>query len=199
MRGVDEETLRLRLYEFDIKELERLRLTDRYASNFLLCKTAGFLIGAAEVAHPSLARQVTKYTTEFRERGVDIRFDPFIGEYEGRKYPEAYTEEEIELFNLDPVSDYGIKAFYQKGKMCNAGYNVAVVTPNGHIRACDLSRDDLGSVYTGIKFKKDLTICPFRFCWCPLNIYDGYLYRKALAGQQSEGMSATDGTSLVLS
>lgn len=84
-----------------IKELERLNLLDRYIENFLLCKEKGFDILAQEVGYPPLLGEVEKYKKFFKEKGIELSFTPFYGEYNGNIYPGAYTKQELELFCLD--------------------------------------------------------------------------------------------------
>lgn len=162
-----------------LKELERLSLLDTYINNFLLCKAKKFNIMAIEIAYPPLLPEVEKYKKFFRERGIEIKFSPLKpGTYGGKKYPESYTEQELEVFGL-----YGkksvLKAFSLKGQICNAGYNVAIVYPNGDINPCFEIRESIGNIYKKIEFKHNLVRCPFEQCGCPLRS-NPYFFEKAL-------------------
>lgn len=160
-----------------IKELERLNLLDRYINNFLLCKEKGFDIFAQEVAYPPLLEEVDKYKKNFKEKGIELTFNPFNGEYNKKIYPQAYTEKEIEIFGLDETY---INYFYQKGKICNAGYNVGLVSITGDIQPCHLINKNMGNIYKEIKFSDKVIKCPFEFCFCPMKNYDDYLFKKAI-------------------
>jgi hypothetical protein len=163
-----------------IKALERHNLLDRYVSNFLACKEKGFNIIANEVAYPLLLNEVEKYKGFFEQKGIELNFGSFVGNYDKKCYPRAYSEEEIRIFGLDNKSNLGIERFYQKGKLCNAGYNVGIVDIFGNVRVCDESSVKIGNVYKKIKFKKELITCPFEICACPVNICDRFLFEKAM-------------------
>ena len=160
-----------------IKELERTNLLSRYIHNFLLCKNRGFNIGAIEVGYPPLLKEVDKYKKKFLEKGIDLTFSPYQGNYKGKFYPDSYSEKELKIFGL---TEKDINQFYQYGKLCNAGYNVGIIHPNGDIRYCFYVNKSFGNIYEGFKFKDKLIRCPFKFCVCPVNMYDPYLFRKAI-------------------
>lgn len=171
-----ERTIRIHA-SLHIKELERLNLLDRYIENFLSCKEKGFDIITQEVGYPPLLGEVEKYKNFFKEKGIELGFNPFYGEYNGSIYPGAYSEKEIKAFGLD-MKD--IEHFYQKGKPCNAGYNVAIVSTTGDIQPCYQITKNIGNIYKKINFADKLTKCPFEFCGCPLKDYDHYLFKKAI-------------------
>ncbi|MCX5714801.1 MAG: hypothetical protein NT033_08395 [Candidatus Omnitrophica bacterium] len=162
-----------------IKELERLNLLDKYVDNFHLCKGKGFNIAVTERAYPPLLGEVEKYKKFFERKGIELKFDQFSGKYNGRLYPESYTDEEIKIFGLEEAS--AMEIFHSKGKICNAGYNVCVAFPGGDVRPCFLLYENLGNLYDGIKFKEKLTRCPNELCACPLGYYNSYLFERALA------------------
>jgi hypothetical protein len=102
-----------------IRELERRNLLDRFIENYHICNKHGFYIYAEEVGHPSLMKEVKSYRELFHERGVPIQFGVFKGEFQGKSYPESYTDEEIKCFGLN--QETAKKIFRQKGKLCNVG------------------------------------------------------------------------------
>ncbi len=160
-----------------IKELERLNLLDKYIYNFRLCKEKGFNIKAFEVAHPQLLDEIDKYKKFFYEKGIQLEFKSFFGEYNGKIYPNSYTEKEIRNFGLSMKE---INVNRQKGNFCNAGYNIGVINPNGDLTFCNQIRKPMGNIYDKIKFNNKIVRCPFEFCGCPLNILDTYLLKKAI-------------------
>jgi len=161
-----------------IKELERLNLLDRYISNFLICKEKGFNIIAQEVGYPPLLNEVEQYKRFFRKKEIDLVFQPFIGKHAGKDYPGAYTEQEKKIFDFD-MMDMG--DFYQKGKLCNAGYNVGVVFLDGTVRTCFDDQEILGNIYSKIKLKNRVGTCPSDFCSCHLKSQDPYLFEEAIS------------------
>jgi organic radical activating enzyme len=163
-----------------IKELERLGLVDAYITNFLICKQRGINIAACEVGYPAILGEIDKYRTFFRQRGIELVFGPFCGEYNGKVYPQSYTKGEIAAFGFDKPSGLSVKYFYQKGQLCNAGYNVGIVDRFGNVRSC-FSGTVIGKIYGRIKFRDKLIRCRLPFCGCPLKEYDRHLFEKAVS------------------
>ncbi len=167
-----------------IKELERLNLLNKYIYNFQLCKKSGFNIKATVVAYPPLLDEVKKYRKFFQEKGIPLKFYPYIGKSNGKIYPKSYTENELNKFGLD------IRNNYQKGKLCNVGCNVGVVNPHGYVSYCFSLNKPMGNVYSKIKFKNKMLRCPFDFCTYPLNFYDINLFKKAIKETNLKIMSS---------
>jgi hypothetical protein len=119
------------------------------------------------------------YRELFANRGVEISFDAFKGEYHGKTYPASYTDEEITLFGLD--QNTARNQFQQKGKLCNAGYNVVFAGPEGLITPCMDIPEPLGHMYGGFRFQTEIMKCPVEICSCPFNEYDKPLFRLALS------------------
>ena len=157
-----------------IYELKKLNLIDKFISNFKLIRNSGFIIFAEAVAHPSLDENDINYFRNYlRQHGISFSFGPFIGKYDDKTYPQSYSANELEKFNLE---NENIIMFKQKGNICNAGLNVAAVYPNGNVHSCFQVKEKLGNIYSEINFKSASTICPAANCDCPLNFYDPFLY-----------------------
>ena len=165
-----------------IKALEKRHLLQRYINNFLLCKEKDIPITAIEVAYPPLVHEVEKYTRLFKKEGIDLIFGTFIGRYNGKKYPQAYTEAELEAFGFtkDNLTSNYPGAINNLPFFCNAGYNVGIVQPNGDIYPCDSIKESIGNIYKKISFNRHISICPFKFCGCPLHSHDYRLFEKAV-------------------
>jgi hypothetical protein len=161
-----------------IEELQRRGLLTTYIENFLLCRENGFNIRACEVAFPPLADKVPQFRELFEKRGIELTFDPFCGVIDGKKYPDAYTDHELRIFNLNAEED--IAKFRQRGKICNAGFNLGLVWPDGTIHPCYQIKEVIGNIYHKITLREELIRCPFLFCACPLNVYDPHLFHRAL-------------------
>ncbi|MFX0023948.1 MAG: radical SAM protein [Candidatus Hermodarchaeota archaeon] len=160
-----------------IKELERRNLLSRYIDNFLLCKNRGFNIGAIEVGYPQLLKEVDKYIKFFLEKGIELAYWVYVGRYKGKFYPDSYSEKERKTLGL---TEKYIGWFHQYGKLCNVGYNVGIIHPNGDTSYCFAINKSLGNIYERIKFNDKLIRCPAKLCTCPMNMYDPYLFRKAI-------------------
>jgi len=173
------------LASFHAFELERRQYLSKYIKNLSILKRKGFNVSVKAVAYPPLLNRVNHYREIFREAKVSMVFTSFRGVYQGRKYPQAYTKEEIEAFSLSDISLFTLP---HRGEICNAGYNFAFCWENGDVTPChrrDMRR--IGSLEKGIKFNDDLMVCPYEFCACPRCVYDPYLFNKAL---REKGMSA---------
>jgi len=161
-----------------IRELEERGLTERFTGNFLLCKQKGFPISATVVAYPPLLDKVEFYRGFFKKKGIDVFFGYFIGTYAGKKYPESYTEEEIRRFGLSRI---GLKTHPEYRGLCNAGFNIGIVWPNGNISPCiETSHEILGNIYEGFRFNKAMKMCPVKHCGCPYKQFDKPLFKRAV-------------------
>lgn len=166
---VDPRRVVLLIASLHIKELERLRLVDRYVRHYHLCAEKGFPISPDAIAYPPLLPEVERYRNLFNRRGVPIKFSPFIGLHRDRFYPDSYTDEEIARWGLDPE----VRTNYrQKKKLCNAGYNMGVVNQHGDVWPCWKIPESLGHIATGFTFRRDLVRCPFDFCGFPFTYFD---------------------------
>ncbi len=164
-----------------IKEYERLNLLDKFIYHFQLCKRKGFKIKTMVIAYPPLLNDIKKYKKIFQENEIQLKFFPFIGEYNGKNYPYSYTEKELNIFGLD------LKRFYQKERICNAGYNVGMVNPNGYITYCQKIHKPIGNIYNKIKFNDKIIRCPFEFCEFSR---DKSLFKKAIKEDNLKIMSS---------
>ncbi len=157
-------------------ELEKRNLRNRFAENYNLLKERGFNVFAEAVAFPPFISRLNEFRDFYGGKGIDFSFGAFIGIYDGKKYPESYSDEEISTFGLDKSEQ---EKFLQKGNPCNAGFNAAVVFSNGNVFPCFQIKEKIGNVYERINFYRAPITCPARRCGCPLNVYDEYLFRKA--------------------
>lgn len=161
-----------------IKQLEERALLDRYIRNFLAFKEKGFTIVAVEVAYPALVKEVKRYRKFFAKKGIKLEFNPFMGSFNGKSYPRDYTAKELKIFGL--TTDVNVDAHYYRGQLCNAGYNIGLVQPNGDIYFCEGMLEPMGNIYKGIKVRDKMTTCESDICTCPFPVTDIYLFHKAL-------------------
>ncbi len=156
-------------------ELIKNNLLNRFALNYKILKDNGFNIYAEAVAHPKIKSRLKEVLDFANINSMSLSFAPFYGVANGKNYPESYSQEELELFK---IAKSEISCFMQKGKLCNAGYNVAVVFSNGNIYPCHQIKTKIGNIYEGFKFANKMTNCPSKKCGCPLNKYDEYLFKQ---------------------
>jgi len=161
---------------FHFDELFSKNLFEKFVNNYHLLKNKGFNIYAEAVAYPKIVNSVENIIQFANENSINLTFAPFYGNYEGKTYPESYSQSEIELFG---ISQSQIACFAQKGNICNAGFNAAVVFSNGNIYPCHQIKTKIGNIYEGFSFADKLIECPSKKCGCPLNEYDEYLFGHA--------------------
>jgi len=161
-----------------IKELEKRGLLNTYIENFCLLRDRCFNINFSVVSFPPLANEASHYLQFFNEKGIRINFVPFLGQYNGKEYPNAYTKQELERFKIQlPRLSY----YFRKGKICNAGYNFAFCWEDGNITPCLYKNmKKIGTVDTRIELRDDLMVCPYDMCGCPIWAYEPVLLMKSL-------------------
>lgn len=165
---------------FHFEELKNKNLIKRFLENYEILKNRGFNIRAEQVAHPALLNKTEEIKLIFTERDWKFNFGSYFGKYNNKKYPERYSTEEIINFELK-INE--LDKFEQKGEICNAGFNAAVVFSNGDVYPCFQVKEKIGNIFNSINFKTDLIVCKSKHCGCPLNKYDDYLFKKAVQSE----------------
>lgn len=162
---------------FHYTQLLEKNLLKKYLKNFELLKKKSFSVNSEQVAYPGLKEFVKEINLVSQKNGLALKYVPFFGTYEGKKFPEAYSEEETSLFGLDLSL---LKKFNQKDSFCNAGYNAAVVFSNGNIKPCFQLKENISNIYEEISFNTTPVLkCKSKICGCPMNEYDQMLLKRA--------------------
>jgi MoaA/NifB/PqqE/SkfB family radical SAM enzyme len=164
---------------FHFLEFQRQGISDEiFLRNYNLFKENNFPIAASYVAYPSLLPTLEKDILRYRSQGIQIYTLSFVGNYNGKIYPDAYTSEERDL--ITQYSYYGKEErLYPKGTLCNAGYNSAVVWPDGDIWPCLYVPMPVGNIFKKIKYNDHLIRCPKNFCGCPCKTFQPELFKNA--------------------
>lgn len=173
---IDSEKLLMLHASLHFDEIEKMDKWQKFSENYKHCKSKGINIYAEAVAFPGFINKLEYYDNICQEFGIEYQFGPFYGKYNGKKYPDNYTNYEIDLFKLDKEE---FTKFYQKGNLCNAGVNVAVAFPRGNVMPCFQIKEKIGHIYEEINFSENVFECKFNYCGCPLNQYDRYLFERA--------------------
>lgn len=136
------------------RELRGLELAE-YADNYLALRERGFDVTALYVLYPPLLPRLVTDLERLGELGVDhVRAKVFKGVYEGRRYPEGYSDDEKSLilansgeyvFNK-PYLD-GVLSFL--GEPCTAGVTSFKVTVTGDVHRCAAVPKSYGNLYDG--------------------------------------------------
>ncbi|MDD3836693.1 MAG: hypothetical protein PHG43_02525 [Phenylobacterium sp.] len=124
------------------------------------------------VAYPPALPKLREIKEKFAAVGVDHFIQPFIGEYEGKLYPQAYTEEERALIREVIYSrhDYEFLLNLKKPGLCNAGFKYLFIDPYGLVKPCggaDHGRI-LGDLTASpkVEFLDGPRPCPAAACQC---------------------------------
>ncbi|GAB2814291.1 hypothetical protein GCM10022221_10160 [Actinocorallia aurea] len=138
-----------------IAERERLGLgLADFARHLGLLRDAGFDVDALYVLYPPLLGRLDQDLSRLRDLGVEeIRAKVFKGVFEGRRYPDAYTEEERERI-LEHSGQYLFNKPYLDGRtftgsLCTAGVSSFKVTVTGEVRRCASVPAKYGNLYDG--------------------------------------------------
>ena len=137
---------------------ERARLglpLETYAESFRILRNAGFDVVSLYVLYPPLLSRLREDMDTLTRLGVEpLRAKVFKGVYEGRRYPEAYTDEERELV-LANSGEYVFNKPYLDGMLafrdqpCTAGMTSFKVTVTGEVRRCASVPTSYGNLYEG--------------------------------------------------
>jgi MoaA/NifB/PqqE/SkfB family radical SAM enzyme len=152
-------------------------------------RTAGFDAYVTSVMYPEVFPLFLAHWDELSANGVMPWPKAFRGDYDGKRYPDAYTDEERALFveyskraeafyqdqfslrdnrpTIDPMIDrevflQGIPRF--RDRKCSAGHDFVRINGKGNIFRCGM-KTRLGNIVTG-EFQRmaPLTKCKDNFC-----------------------------------
>ncbi|MEZ5977858.1 MAG: hypothetical protein R3F34_06545 [Planctomycetota bacterium] len=107
-----------------------------------------------------------------REHGLASTVNVFKGEYRGKSYPEAYTEEDhekIESYLADrPFVHHFMSGASSRGVQCHAGQDSIHVDPVlGTVENCPFAREPMGSIWDDrFQIRSRTTSCSTDWCKC---------------------------------
>jgi len=148
---------------------------ETFINKTLLLKKSGFKAGVCYLAYPPQMKRINDFRERFQQIGVNFALAAFWGEYQDRRYPDSYTEQEIEIIrpslgDIDRII-YHLRGESPKGKLCNAGYKYAVVQADGYVVRCGQIADK----FIGNIMDKDFHLfnrpLPCESEACPCNEY----------------------------
>ncbi|HOW28095.1 MAG TPA: radical SAM protein [Elusimicrobiota bacterium] len=158
---------------------------DEFYSKAKALKDAHYDIGVNYVAFPEQLSQMKQFRQVFVENGLSFDIMPFRGKYQGRDYPQGYTDSEKEMIRqCDPrTASRMLSAFDQKktpeslnphaGKLCRMGQMYAKIMPDGTVSRCCHHRHSplIGNLLDGtFVFYEEAKTCPETqcSCWIPM-------------------------------
>ncbi len=141
--------------------------------NFL--KDNGFETWVNFVPWPPFLPQLEDIKNTLQQNGIKIILQPFIGQYEGKQYPQGYTNEEKKLLgifkdeaNIKTVDFKTTNESNKKGKLCRMGQNYAFIHPDGEVERCCKDHSlKLGNIMDGtFKLLEEPMPCQADECNC---------------------------------
>ncbi|HPS21165.1 MAG TPA: radical SAM protein [Candidatus Omnitrophota bacterium] len=167
----------------------RLKLSADGARKFfetvLYLQEKKFNINVSYIAYPSVLGRMASDLGSLRANGVKKAGAVVFRGYDGgKRYPEAYSEEEKKLIAENACSDEEREVvkedFNYMGRCCYAGVKYFKIDPAGNITRCSTSLKRYGNLFNGkYKFDAEPAPCPVKNCNCP---YEGIEYASKRKG-----------------
>lgn len=130
---------------------------------------AGYPVISNYVLYPPLIERFESDWAFCLSRGVQVLPKPFKGSYEGRVYPDAYTDEQRTMIlkydhacnarTTREIPNY-------RGRLCNAGKSLVRIDTLGNVTRCVADTTSLGNIYTGFKLFEQAQPCVVSRCPC---------------------------------
>lgn len=160
---------------------------DKFIEKVLFLNNKGFPTSVAFVAYPPYLENLEQYKSATEKIGTIFKIIPFIGEFEGKKYPQSYSDQQKKILegaaistesqsqkeiNTQWVNQETSKDIFKENRFCRMGQMYAKIFPNGDVtRCCHHESEKLGSIFND-DFRLldepkvcDLDSCP---CWKPM-------------------------------
>jgi len=152
---------------------------DNFLAKAIVLKNTGFNFGVCYLAYPPQMGKIDMLKRRFEEVGIAFSLAAFWGQYRGMKYPDSYTEEQIEFMKpyLGDINrlTYHLNTKSPRGKLCNAGYKYADIQADGNIVRCaPLGEKSIGNILDK-KFKLLDKPIPCEADFCPCNEYENII------------------------
>jgi MoaA/NifB/PqqE/SkfB family radical SAM enzyme len=118
------------------------------------------------VLHPRLLTRWPEDRDWFAEQGIDLVPAPFVGEWKGRHYPEAYCRDERQLLLAGNALAGVVQNFPSRGMLCNAGRSFVRIDKNGNVWRCNGVQQRIGHISDSIELSDSARSCPVAICPC---------------------------------
>lgn len=159
---------------FDFRRSKQIEMDD-FVKKFILLHEKGFNIIGSFVVHPEHMEAMEKDIELLKSLGISaISAKSFSGISKGKKYPLAYTTEELNRIirhmngQID-MPEY-LKYYRFKGKKCSTGKDFFSIDPGGNLSRCNSDDTPFGNIFEGTfmpsekvkKCSKDECLCPYQ-------------------------------------
>ncbi|MBU1125375.1 MAG: radical SAM protein, partial [Candidatus Omnitrophica bacterium] len=136
---------------------------------------AGFNAGVCYLAYPPQMHKIKSLSERFARENIGFALAAFWGEYNGKKYPQSYTQQERDMMrpflgDVDRI-DFHLDGHSPKGKLCRAGQRYASIQADGKVVRCGpLGERAIGNI-TDDNFALLDRPMPCESDFCPCNEY----------------------------
>lgn len=117
----------------------------------------GILIYVGYVAIPDRFKKIREYKERLDNLKVPFILNELNGEYEGKKYPEAYTEEERNFLKEVFFSHHYYRMLVErdspKGKACGAGEDYIYIDHKGDVFRCGVDKNPKWNLLEKITYR----------------------------------------------
>ncbi len=159
---------------------------DDYIQKFLYLQQKGFNVVGSYVVYPASIDSFESDIEWLHNQGMEqISSKVFEGNYGGKLYPDAYTEEEMSRITKHMCCEIEMPHYLRyrrfKGIYCSTGRLMLSLKPNGDLERCLSDPYPLGNFFSGnYCIPKHDARCKTEICTCP---YQGMLftYKKGLS------------------
>lgn len=115
---------------------------DVFLKKAIIAKESGIATNVLFLAWPEQLQRVFDYKRTFEEYGIHFTVLTFWGKYNGKDYPQGYSDEEREILSSvvgtrdESGEKFQLTPKITKGKLCHAGHSYALIHPNGDAYRC---------------------------------------------------------------
>ncbi|MFA6092754.1 MAG: radical SAM protein [Elusimicrobiota bacterium] len=85
------------------------------------------------VAYPPVLERLPEIAAALGAQGESLKVIPFVGEWQGRRYPDGYDEAQRRLLGMDGG---WVESKRRRGSLCAAGNRSALLLPDGSLTRC---------------------------------------------------------------
>ena len=159
----------------DLKKILKkaaVKTFNEFIKKVLYLKQKGFKGGVCYLAYPPQMDKINFYSKEFEKNGIGFALAAFWGIYDGKSYPQSYSEKEKEMMkpylgDMNRVT-YHLEGKKTKGKLCRAGNVYASIKADGKVTRCGpLSHKPIGNIFDdNFKLFSDPMPCEAEVCPC---------------------------------
>ncbi|MBU1124839.1 MAG: radical SAM protein [Candidatus Omnitrophica bacterium] len=159
-----------------------------FLKKIVAIRDAGFRVEINYVASPAILERAEEYIAGAKDKDIQFSIISFVGEYQGKKYPESYTQEEKDIlkklnvtsgesaesmanWDLEHKKVGPIKEVEVPARVCRMGQMYTWLKPDGEAMRCCKSPLVLGNMIEGtFAFLDEALPCKLDNCICWRNM-----------------------------